>query len=49
MAFSLENPGFSIDVCDQVDVHQLEFFNRLGIHRHLENLLDVPASTAMGG
>ena len=24
MAFSLENPGFEIDVADQVDIHQSE-------------------------
>ena len=45
MAFSLENPGFSIDVSDQVDVHQSD----TGIHHHRENLLSVLASAAMGG
>ena len=47
MAFSLDNPGFQIDVSDQVDIHQSES-GTSSAHR-LENLLVVPASAATGG
>ena len=51
MAFSLECPGFAIDVSDQVDVHQsdsgvLQSFGNLST---LGILLAVPAYVTMGG
>ena len=54
MSISLDNPGFLLDVSDQVDVHQpdastMASGSSSSVHLHRENPLGVPVRGAMAG
>ena len=49
MEISLDNPGFQLDVTDQVDVHQAVFLAHHQDHHPRGKLLAVPVSDVMAG
>ena len=48
MEFFLDNPGFEMDVSDQVDIHQADVPGHLDLH-HRGSLLAVPVLDVMAG